>query len=797
MKTNNRSTTPPSRLGIYTIVQALGWSGAIITSLIWNLSLFKQETREIALNVARTHIESEISYRRWNAMHGGVYAPVAGDTAPNPYLAGRSDREVHTPAGVLLTLINHEVMTRQVNAMAHQALFSQGHVVSLSPLDLDNAADDWERKALESFARGAPEASAFVEQDGQEYVRLLRPFPVDVECLQCHAGQGFKTGDIRGGINVLVPLAPLGSALRNHVSSLWVGHGLWWLLGIFGILASFLGMRRHTAERRRAEESLVLLKHQQEQILHAAANGICGIDQHGVITFVNPAAATMLGWQANDLVGQSLVEVVGDAGAGSTVSRLSDSCRDGQVHQASDVVFQRKGGTSFLVEYVSTPIMEEDQVQGAVITFVDSTVRRQAVEEMAGMRRYLQNVIDAMPSVLIGVDKEGRVTQWNSEAEKVVGLDSAKARGRRLEEIMPMFAERMPEIKAAMQEKKPMKIERLWCPVRGVVRYADVVIYPLSRNEIEEAVIRVDDVTERVQAEDETIQAEKLMSVASLVEGMAHEINNPLGGIMQGAQTVARRLSPDLPINVEVATACGVDLQKISRYMEQRDINRFLDGIQAAGKRAARIVSYMLQFSRDREATKEYTDLAVLVDRAVDLVCLHPDLAKQFDFSRLEIIREYEDDIPKVFCSIAEMEQVLVNLLKNAVQVLFDSEKTSPAHSPRITLRIRLESENDLIWIEVEDNGPGIEEKSLRRVFEPFFTTKPPGEGTGLGLSVAYFIVTVTHQGSMNVESAPGRGARFIIKLPLTRDSSGVSGRVVKPLEVKVPVAPDKGISTP
>jgi signal transduction histidine kinase len=119
--------------------------------------------------------------------------------------------------------------------------------------------------------------------------------------------------------------------------------------------------------------------------------------------------------------------------------------------------------------------------------------------------------------------------------------------------------------------------------------------------------------------------------------------------------------------------------------------------------------------------------------------------------------------MPKVPCMATEIEQVMLNLLKNAAQAM--AEKVSGGMHPRITLRLR--HDGDTARIEVEDNGPGMDEKHRKRVFEPFFTTKEVGTGTGLGLSVSYFIVTSNHKGRMAVESEPGRGARFIIELPL------------------------------
>ncbi|MCP4629670.1 MAG: GHKL domain-containing protein, partial [bacterium] len=121
-------------------------------------------------------------------------------------------------------------------------------------------------------------------------------------------------------------------------------------------------------------------------------------------------------------------------------------------------------------------------------------------------------------------------------------------------------------------------------------------------------------------------------------------------------------------------------------------------------------------------------------------------------------------NLPRIPCTETEIEQVLLNLLTNAAWAMANEKSSDP---PRITLLIDVEKE--MARIEVEDNGPGMDEETRKRIFEPFFTTKPVGEGTGLGLSVSYMIITNNHKGVMEVESEPGKGAKFVIRLPLDR----------------------------
>ncbi|MBT6614367.1 MAG: HAMP domain-containing histidine kinase, partial [Deltaproteobacteria bacterium] len=194
---------------------------------------------------------------------------------------------------------------------------------------------------------------------------------------------------------------------------------------------------------------------------------------------------------------------------------------------------------------------------------------------------------------------------------------------------------------------------------------------------------------------------------------------------------------------------------------ETRGIHSFFNGIQESGKKASEIILNMLQFSRKSESKMAPIDLSKLMENVLELAGKDYDLKKMFDFRKITIIKEFPSNMPRVRCTETEIEQVILNLLTNATWAMANWKRHD---SPQITLRIALEDRT--VRIEVEDNGPGMDEETRNRVFEPFYTTKPVGEGTGLGLSVSYMIITNNHKGSMEVESEIGSGSRFIIRLP-------------------------------
>ena len=433
----------------------------------------------------------------------------------------------------------------------------------------------------------------------------------------------------------------------------------------------------------------------------------------------------------------------------------------GQLTRAASIFKEKNRQTEELLDQAKE--LTDELTETQVKLQQDVTERINVQKEVDEIRHYLKNIIDSMPSMLVGVDAEGCVTQWNLEAERISGIGVDDATGRRLDEVIPMLSKGVEQVKVAIQKRQPEKLERLSHHVDGEHHYADVVIYPLIGNAVVGAVIRVDDITKRVRMEQLMTQTEKMMSLGGLAAGMAHELNNPLGGMLQGLQNIKRRLSPELSKNRLVATELDLDLEKVHEYVHRRDIDHFMDGMADAGHRASEIVKNMLRFSRKAEIEVHSEELASLIDHTLKLAAVDYDLKKKYDFRSIAIEREYEPGLPLVPCVASEIQQVLLNLLRNAAQSLGTQEdRTEP---PRITVRTR--QKDGMACIEVEDNGPGIDEATRQRVFEPFFTTRPPGVGTGLGLSVSFFIMHDEHRGSIEVESILGVGTKFIMRLPL------------------------------
>jgi two-component system, NtrC family, sensor kinase len=382
-----------------------------------------------------------------------------------------------------------------------------------------------------------------------------------------------------------------------------------------------------------------------------------------------------------------------------------------------------------------------------------------------------RELVENANSIILRMTPEGKITFFNEFAQRFFGFAEKEILGRSA--IGTIVPEDTPGgirmMVAPSNQRGDRESANMLCNGKRVwIAWTSRATVDRSGAPKEYLCIGTD-VTESRKMETMMVQTEKMMSVGGLAAGMAHEINNPLGGMLQSLQNVIRRLSPGLPANEAEAEACGTRLEIIRHYMEKREILRFLDNIRVSGERASHIVENMLSFSRRSESRKAPVDLSGLLDKAVELAAHDYDLKKKFDFRHIQIERRYDPDMPKVPCAATEIEQVVLNLLRNAAQAMREGE--TPVPSPCITLH--LSKEPDFAVIKIADNGPGMDEARIKRIFEPFFTTKEVGVGTGLGLSVSYFIVTNNHGGAMTAESTPGEGASFIIRLPMEETANG------------------------
>ncbi|MFP4547852.1 MAG: PAS domain-containing protein [Fidelibacterota bacterium] len=441
---------------------------------------------------------------------------------------------------------------------------------------------------------------------------------------------------------------------------------------------------------------------------------------------------------------------------------LSRAISEGLYTQDKEMIIIDKNNEKHWVQANAAPVYDSrGKVIAGIIVFSDITSHKLMEEDLKKTRNHITNIINSMPSALVGVDKDMKVTHWNYHAEKRTDISKETAVDSQLDKLLPAFNILQQKIKLSIATKTIQTIPRQRRKRKEKEMIEDILIFPLASNGVEGAVIRIDDVTEKVHMEEMMIQSEKMLSIGGLAAGMAHEINNPLAGMMQNAAVLLNRMTSDSPKNREIAEKLGIEFEKIKQFMFERNVIKQLELINKSGQRASELVSNMLSFARKSESKVKPSDLRKIMDKTLDLAKNDYNMKKHYDFKKIAIIKEYQEDLPLILCEETKIQQVFLNILKNGAEAMSGGLETGT--DPKFFIRIF--RDNNLVRIEVENNGPRITSENRKKIFEPFFTTKGIGKGTGLGLSVSYFIITKNHNGAMWVESE-NSNPKFIIELP-------------------------------
>ena len=294
----------------WAIALAVFWSGVAAASLAWNIAQVRELVLEQAQIELRANFFKDLAFRNWATRHGGVYVPVTPETTPDPYVVNMPERDVRTPSGRLLTLINPALMVRQFNELANKNNGARGHLSGLNPINPLNQPDAWEARALVQFSQGGKEVTGMSEIEGKPYLRLIRPMNMGQKCLPCHVQQGYKEGDLAGGVSVSVPLAPLNAAADRRISGLAFGHGVLWLFGVIGIGESARQLRRRIDEREAIDQALEEHEDRTRAILGASLDGIIAINANNEIIDWNAQAEQIFGWPRDEAMGRSLSETI-------------------------------------------------------------------------------------------------------------------------------------------------------------------------------------------------------------------------------------------------------------------------------------------------------------------------------------------------------------------------------------------------------------------------------------------------------------------------------------------------------
>ena len=715
-----------------TLVASVVWVVLVGASLAWNWWRVGETTSALAVAAARESFEKDLVYRRWVALQGGVYVAPSEKLPPNPYLAHIPDRDVTTTSGRNLTLVNPAYMTRQVHELGRERYGARGHITSLEPIRPENAADAWETGALRAFEAGAREVSSVELLAGEPFLRLIRPLVTEAACLRCHAEQGYRVGDVRGGISVSVPLAPYSAAARESQWPLAIGHLLIGLLGLGGMA---LGSRLLGASETALQESARL----HCALVEGIPDVVIRCDRGGRHLFVSRNARDLFDLEAAGMLGKTPREL----GLSEPLCRFWEDAIGkallGGTPLEAEISFEAKRGPTTVNWRLVPELDARGSTRSVLCLGRDVTERRQAEAERERLELALRQAadewtrtFDALESPILILDAERRVLRLNRAAAAAAEIEVSSGPGRSVGELGPGELWQSAAELALPAGGEQASLRRVHDPISG--RH-----WELATNRIESGsdtggvILLARDVTSVVQLEEAVRQSKLLAAMGSLTAGVAHEVRNPL-----------------------FAIAANVDALEVvlASHTEVADL---IDAVRSEVARLARLMQQLLDYGKPAPVALADENIWHTLDAAIE--ACEPlarnkgvGLTTQGRSGARLTVRMDRD----------RMAQVLGNLIENAIQ-----------HSPageRVKVDVARVEMDGRAWVRcaITDSGPGFRAEDAGRLFEPFFSRRRGG--TGLGLSIAQRIVD-QHAGRLRAENGPRGGALLIVELPLAGQS--------------------------
>lgn len=485
---------------------------------------------------------------------------------------------------------------------------------------------------------------------------------------------------------------------------------------------------------RKEMEKVLLESKERYQALHEASFGGVFIHDQGIVLDCNQGLSKITDYTHEELIGMDALNTLIAPDWRKTVLHNIKS----SFTQPYEVEGIRKDGSIYPL-YVQGKDIPYKGRTVRVVEYRDISKLKQAEEELRKLRNYLSNIINSMPSVLVGVDHEGRVTQWNQQAERVTGLLFDKVVSRPLDSMFPGLASQMDDIKTAIHNRQVIYTPKVPQHEGSETRYEDITIYPLVANGVEGAVIRVDNVTKEYKLEMELRHSHKMDAIGQLAGGVAHDFNNMLAGI-NGAS----------------------DLLEIT-LAENKSAMQYIDIIKNATERAAGLTRKLLAFSRKNSHVSTAVNLTEIIK---DVVAI---LKRSID-KRIVISTDFNASETMVSGDPSQLQSGILNLCVNARDAMPEGGKlhistTNTYFDEEYCEILQHLTPGNYVQASISDTGTGIPPEVQPHIFEPFYTTKDIGKGTGLGLAAVYGMVK-DHRGDIRLYSEVGTGSVFHIYLP-------------------------------
>ncbi len=395
----------------YAVAAAFLWTVLTIASFATSYRFLVTHHTETLHNEAEANFNIDQAFRNWNTRHGGTYVPVSQNTPPNPYLAHIPERDITTPSGKELTLMNPDYMARQIMAEYEKLYGIKGKVTGIELLNPANAPDAWEREALLKLKSGEKVIIDQASIDGEPYIRIMKPLYMDEGCDKCHGILGFQTGDFRGGIVLSLPTTSFLVENTKTFRFLAATHSLGWLLGMVGIIIATRQARGQAKRNLEARTALRRSEHRVTEILRISPSALLTTTEDGIITEFNQAATKVFGYSQTEVLGKSVDILIPEKHRPNHGERLASFAKPDmttlRMDARSPIKGRRKDGSTFPAAASVSKLVIAEKMYFAV-ALLDLTEQIQRETELSEARDLAETANQSKSEFLANMSHEVR-----------------------------------------------------------------------------------------------------------------------------------------------------------------------------------------------------------------------------------------------------------------------------------------------------------------------------------------------------------------------------------------------------
>ena len=741
------------KINIFTVLIVLVWTITFIASTLIDINNIANKHNNFALEHAKNAFEKDLMFRKWVAMHGGVYVFPTKKTPPNPYLAHIPNRDLTATTGEKLTLMNPAYALRELMENFEGMYGEKGHITSLKLLNPKNKADEWEIKVLKRFDKKEfNEFYEFYNYKGSEHIRYMKALLVKPDCLKCHAKQGYKVDDIRGGVSITIPMKKYNNDEMVETKNAIYIH---LLIYFISLVIGYIAYKKVINILNKEEEVQKELETEYKNLFNIIKEGIAiyKVEDNGnkfIFKDFNPSGEKIDNIKKEDIIGREIVDVFPGIKDMGLLDIFKKVYKSGNPEDLPPYEYKDNNINSWRKNYVYKLI------NGDIVSiYEDLTHERNQVKILNDMLKkqefqnyYLETVFDAQTNIVV-TTYGTKINQANKALFKFTkskDLDEFKSN---CDCICDMFIEK--EGFLSKEKNGQNWLDHIYDnqeKIHKVIMIKDHIEHifvinakKLNHGDTKRSVVVLNDITTLNEQNKIIAQQSKMASMGEMMESIAHQWRQPLSIISVSSSGIKMQKELDMLTDEFLLTSC--------------------DNITNSAKHLSDTIDDFRSFFQEDKVKKDF-NIKTIFNKTTTL------LISKFKNRGIKLIENIDDLTLNGFGN--ELVQVFMNILNNARDEL-------EIKDIKRMIFIDIYKENNNVIIKIKDNAGGIPKDVLPKIFDSHFTTKQKRDGTGIGLHMTKRIIENSFSGTIEAKNIEFQydgndyiGAEFIIYIPIQKE---------------------------